>query len=79
MYFMVDYQPLKADLNSFAPVLHEVAALTDGKFNLNTEMISNFFNQPFVVGVGTIVATLFIERKAEKYADKKIEVILLSF
>jgi hypothetical protein len=76
---MVDYQPSKADLNSFAPVLHEVAALTDGKFNVNTEMISNFFNQPFVAGVGSIVATSFIERKAEKYTDKKIEVILLSF
>ena len=68
---------MKADLNSFAPVLHEAAALADGKLNL--EIISNFFNQPFVVGVGTVLAASFIERKAEKYTDKKIEVILLSF
>lgn len=70
---------MKADLNSFAPVLHEATALADGKINLNAEIISNFFNQPFVVGVGTVLAASFIERKAEKYADKKIEVILLSF
>ena len=42
-------------------------------------MISNFFNQPFVVGVGTILVASFIERKVEKYTDKKIEVSLLSF
>ena len=70
---------MKADLNSFAPVLHEAAALADGKINLNAEIISNFFNQPFVVGVGSVLAASFIERKAEKYTDKKIEVILLSF
>ena len=60
-------------------MLHEAAALADGKINLNTEMISNFFNQPFVVGVGTILVASFIERKVEKYTDKKIEVSLLSF
>ena len=70
---------MKADLNSFASVLHEAAALADGKMNLNTEIISNFFNQPFVVGVGTILAALFFKRKAKKYTDKKIVVILLSF
>ena len=62
---------MKADLNSFAPVFHEAAALADVKINLNTEIISNFFNQPFVVWIGTVLAASFIERKAEKYIDKK--------
>ncbi len=70
---------MKADLSSFAPVLHEAAALVDEKINMvPASEIFNFFNQPFVVGVGSILAASFIEAKAEKYTDKKIKVTLLS-
>ncbi len=68
---------MKSDLSSFAPVFHEAAALVDEKNNLILQ-ISEFFNQPFVVGVGSILVASLIEVKAEKYTDKKFEVILLS-
>ncbi len=58
---------LKADLSSFAAVLHVAAALVDGKNN-PIPAIANFFNQPFVVGVGII---LFYIAKAERNIDKK--------
>ena len=58
-------------------MLHEASALVDEKINL-IPAIYNFFNQPFVVGVGSILAVSLIEAKAEKNIDKNIKVILLS-
>ena len=58
-----------------APVLHEAAILVDDKRNLISQVIYEFFNQPFHAGVRSILAELVFGVKAEMHVDKKIEVI----